>query len=149
MSMKSWAQVVLTLLFASMLAAQTSVTTHHYDHYRTGWNRTETVLMPSNVWANFAELCLLQTHASVLVFGNEKQARYVGDNRVDLPPSLKLRRLSVNSFDTAPIRQWYYEQSIRGAWGRDLECSSEQWTDAYWSPVEEQRGFCRSIFPSS
>lgn len=39
--------------------AQTSITTHHYDNYRTGWNRNETVLTPANVWTpNFG---LLQT----------------------------------------------------------------------------------------
>jgi hypothetical protein len=30
-------------------AAQTSITTYHYDNYRTGWNQTETVLTPANV----------------------------------------------------------------------------------------------------
>lgn len=30
-------------------AAQTSVTTYHYDNYRTGWNQKESVLTPSNV----------------------------------------------------------------------------------------------------
>lgn len=50
--MKFWAFVVLIPQFlAGMLYAQTSVTTHHYDHYRTGWNRTESVLTPSNVWS--------------------------------------------------------------------------------------------------
>ncbi len=33
----------------SMSAAQTAVTTYHYDNYRTGWNSTETVLTPANV----------------------------------------------------------------------------------------------------
>lgn len=32
-------------------AAQTSITTHHYDNNRTGWNRTETVLTPATVGA--------------------------------------------------------------------------------------------------
>jgi hypothetical protein len=30
-------------------AAQTAVTTYHYDNNRTGWNQTETVLTPANV----------------------------------------------------------------------------------------------------
>jgi hypothetical protein len=34
---------------ALFAAAQTSVTTYHYDNYRTGWNQTETVLNPANV----------------------------------------------------------------------------------------------------
>lgn len=56
--MKSWAFVVLTLqVLAGISSAQTSVTTHHYDQYRTGWDRTETVLTPGNVWApNFGLL---------------------------------------------------------------------------------------------
>lgn len=40
------AQVVASCLLA---AAQVSVTTHHYDNYRTGWNSQETVLTPSAV----------------------------------------------------------------------------------------------------
>src|SRR5579864_8390079 len=37
--------------------AQTSVTTYHYDNYRTGWNKTETVLTPATVWSpNFGLL---------------------------------------------------------------------------------------------
>jgi hypothetical protein len=41
------------LLLAGSIAAfaQTSVTTYHYDNYRTGWNSTETVLTPANVSA--------------------------------------------------------------------------------------------------
>ena len=40
----------LSFAFAYAAAsAQTAVTTHHNDHYRTGWNSTETVLTPSNV----------------------------------------------------------------------------------------------------
>jgi hypothetical protein len=56
--MKTSALAALTLqFFASMLSAQTSVITHHYDHYRTGWNRTEAVLTPANVWSpNFGLL---------------------------------------------------------------------------------------------
>jgi hypothetical protein len=42
-----------TLLFivavAWLAAAQTSVTTYHYDNYRTGWNQNESVLSPANV----------------------------------------------------------------------------------------------------
>lgn len=43
---------IASLSFAFAYApagAQTSVTTHHNNHYRTGWNSTETVLTPSNV----------------------------------------------------------------------------------------------------
>src|ERR1035441_2664335 len=32
-----------------LAAGQTSVTTYHYDNYRTGWNQSETVLTPANV----------------------------------------------------------------------------------------------------
>ena len=53
--MNGWKQGIFVGLsvqfFAGMLLAQTSVTTHHYDHYRTGWDKTETVLTPTNVWA--------------------------------------------------------------------------------------------------
>lgn len=38
-------------LFAGILLAQTSITTHHYDNYRTGWNQTEKVLTPANAWS--------------------------------------------------------------------------------------------------
>jgi hypothetical protein len=34
---------------AVTVVAQTSVTTHHNDNYRTGWNSSETVLTPANV----------------------------------------------------------------------------------------------------
>jgi hypothetical protein len=34
---------------AFLAAAQTSVTTYHYDNYRTGWNQKESVLTPANV----------------------------------------------------------------------------------------------------
>jgi hypothetical protein len=37
------------LILASTGAAQTAVTTYHYDTYRTGWNSSETVLTPANV----------------------------------------------------------------------------------------------------
>jgi hypothetical protein len=44
------ALTTLILLGGALLAvAQTSVTTYHYDNYRTGWNQTETVLNPANV----------------------------------------------------------------------------------------------------
>jgi hypothetical protein len=53
------------LLFISMgallAAAQTSVTTYHYDTYRTGWNQTETALTPANVGSS--SFGLLQTVA--------------------------------------------------------------------------------------
>src|ERR1035437_6617962 len=32
-----------------LAAGQTSVTTYHYDNYRTGWNQAESVLTPANV----------------------------------------------------------------------------------------------------
>jgi hypothetical protein len=41
--------VLILLLVASTVAAQTAVTTYHYDNNRTGWNSTETVLTPANV----------------------------------------------------------------------------------------------------
>jgi hypothetical protein len=45
--------VAVTLLFAAFLAITTawgqSVTTYHYDTYRTGWNQNETTLTPLNV----------------------------------------------------------------------------------------------------
>jgi hypothetical protein len=34
---------------AVLAAAQTAVTTYHYDNYRTGWNQNESVLTPANV----------------------------------------------------------------------------------------------------
>ncbi len=42
-----------------MAAAQTAVTTYHYDNNRTGWNSTETVLTPANV--NSSSFGLLTT----------------------------------------------------------------------------------------
>jgi hypothetical protein len=41
--------VFILFLAASTVAAQTAVTTYHYDNNRTGWNSTETVLTPANV----------------------------------------------------------------------------------------------------
>jgi hypothetical protein len=42
--------LTLFLFFAhAFTAAQTSVTTYHYDNYRTGWNSTETALTPATV----------------------------------------------------------------------------------------------------
>ena len=48
------APVATVLIFfigmsAGLAAGQTSVTTYHYDNYRTGWNRNELVLTPANV----------------------------------------------------------------------------------------------------
>jgi hypothetical protein len=37
--------------FRMPAAAQTSVTTYHNDNYRTGWNKTESVLTPATVWS--------------------------------------------------------------------------------------------------
>jgi len=48
--------------FSTLLAAaQTPITTYHYDNYRTGWNSTETVLTPANV--NGSTFGLLHTVA--------------------------------------------------------------------------------------
>jgi hypothetical protein len=46
---------------ASLAAAQTAVTTYHYDNNRTGWNRNESALTPSNVASS--SFGLLQTVA--------------------------------------------------------------------------------------
>jgi outer membrane protein assembly factor BamB len=44
------ALAALVFISATVLApGQTAVTTYHYDNYRTGWNRNETVLTPANV----------------------------------------------------------------------------------------------------
>lgn len=54
------AGLLVSFFFAyATAAAQTAVTTHHNDHYRTGWNSTETVLTPSNV--NDSQFGLLAT----------------------------------------------------------------------------------------
>jgi hypothetical protein len=44
---------IVALISAGALRAsgQTSVTTYHYDNNRTGWNKTESVLKPTNVWS--------------------------------------------------------------------------------------------------
>jgi hypothetical protein len=41
--------VVFMAASALVAAAQTAVTTYHYDTYRTGWNQTESTLTPANV----------------------------------------------------------------------------------------------------
>ena len=41
------------------VAGQTSVTTYHYDNYRTGWNRNESALTPATV--NKSSFGLLQS----------------------------------------------------------------------------------------
>jgi len=42
--------IIPAMVFVAISAlAQTSVTTYHYDTYRTGWNNTETILTPANV----------------------------------------------------------------------------------------------------
>jgi len=42
--------VILFLSTSSVVAdAQESITTYHYDNYRTGWNQNETTLTPANV----------------------------------------------------------------------------------------------------
>jgi hypothetical protein len=43
------AGLVFILANVSTIAAQTAVTTYHYDNYRTGWNSSETTLTPVNV----------------------------------------------------------------------------------------------------
>jgi hypothetical protein len=54
------ASLLAVFFFAyGVAAAQTAVLTHHNDHYRTGWNSTETVLTPSNV--NSSQFGLLAT----------------------------------------------------------------------------------------
>ena len=45
-----------SVLMAGSGAAQTAVTTYHYDNLRTGWNQTETVLNTANVQDNFGLL---------------------------------------------------------------------------------------------
>jgi len=41
--------VVFISASALLAAAQTAITTYHYDNNRTGWNQSETVLTPANV----------------------------------------------------------------------------------------------------
>ena len=45
--------IFITAIFitagAVLAAGQIAVTTYHYDHNRTGWNKHETVLTPANV----------------------------------------------------------------------------------------------------
>jgi len=40
---------ILGVLSTLLATAQVSVTTYHYDNYRTGWNQNESVLTPANV----------------------------------------------------------------------------------------------------
>ena len=54
MSFRSLARILSVLpLFVLALSANNaraqSITTYHYDNYRTGWNQTETTLTPLNV----------------------------------------------------------------------------------------------------
>jgi hypothetical protein len=54
--------VAANLALASVPAeAATSITTYHYDNFRTGWNQAETILTPANV-ASSAFGLLLQVH---------------------------------------------------------------------------------------
>jgi hypothetical protein len=46
---RSSAMIQLILASSLLAAAQVSVTTYHYDNYRTGWNSHETVLTPTAV----------------------------------------------------------------------------------------------------
>jgi hypothetical protein len=43
---------LLMVIFSLLAAAQTAITTHHYDNYRSGWNQNETTLTPANVNSN-------------------------------------------------------------------------------------------------
>jgi|HubBroStandDraft_4_1064222.scaffolds.fasta_scaffold75433_1 hypothetical protein len=63
---------ILIFIGASALlaAGQTSVTTYHYDNYRTGWNQKESVLTPANVKAK--------------VFGRQLTVKL--DDQVDAQP---------------------------------------------------------------
>jgi hypothetical protein len=63
---------ILIFIGASALlaAGQTSVTTYHYDNYRTGWNQKELVLTPANVKAK--------------VFGRQLTVKL--DDQVDAQP---------------------------------------------------------------
>ena len=47
-----------SILMVGSVAAQTAVTTYHYDNLRTGWNQNETLLTATNFPNNFG---LLQT----------------------------------------------------------------------------------------
>jgi hypothetical protein len=59
-----------TTLTVNAAATKTSITTYHYDNYRTGWNQNETSLTPANV--NSSSFGLLATVAL--------------DNQVDAQP---------------------------------------------------------------
>jgi hypothetical protein len=49
-SLTSLFAVILFIAASALLAAaQTAVTTYHYDNFRTGWNQNESVLTPANV----------------------------------------------------------------------------------------------------
>ena len=51
------AATIFLLMSTLQAGGQTSITTYHYDNYRTGWNKTETVLTPASVWSpNFGLL---------------------------------------------------------------------------------------------
>ncbi len=44
------AAIALWIAYAALLSAgQAAITTHHYDNYRTGWNKSEVTLTPANV----------------------------------------------------------------------------------------------------
>ena len=57
--------LLCSVLMVGSGAAQTAVTTHHYDNLRTGWNQTETVLNTTNVKQNFQLLHTVQLDANV------------------------------------------------------------------------------------
>jgi hypothetical protein len=63
----SYHSVVRRVVFASCLvgssaAHATSVTTYHYDTWRTGWNQSETTLTPANVGSSSFGLVAQQPH---------------------------------------------------------------------------------------
>jgi hypothetical protein len=57
--------LLCSVLMVGSGAAQTAVTTYHYDNLRTGWNQTETVLNTTNVKQNFQLLHTVQLDPNV------------------------------------------------------------------------------------
>ncbi len=78
---------VLALGIPAAGAGPISVTTYHYDNYRTGWNQFETGLKPSDVsGANFGLLSSTtlddQVDAQPLILGSQKVAGHGGKREV-------------------------------------------------------------------